>query len=334
MICLAAAMAAAAAWAQVNPCIDRVVEYRPAPGQFVNTMPAVADGATPEAAAQARICGTADNPAPGVITLGAWGGYVTVGWDHDVANVAGEPDFMIYGNAFYATGLTDAGSAEPGVVWVSPDGDAWYELRGSEWDASRRNVTLTYYRPDPLGHDGDSEQYVRYVSDHPSHPEGWLAANTYHTQPYWPEWLSGEAELTFTGTVLPGNISYSADGRVLLDCFAWGYADNLPDADCPGFDIGNAVDASGSPVALDAIRYVRIVTGQIQQHAALGETSTEVRGVVDLHPGVSALGRIGAETVGAGDGVRYYDLQGRPAAPAVGRLLIKVEGARRALVRL
>ena len=47
----------------------------------------------------------------GLVGLGAFGGYIIVGFDHSIVNVAEEYDFKVYGNAF-------ANSAEPGIVMV------------------------------------------------------------------------------------------------------------------------------------------------------------------------------------------------------------------------
>ena len=69
------------------------------------------------------------------VSLGSFGGYVIVGFDHSIPNKGGY-DFAIQGNAF----LSDqGGSNEPGIVWVMQDvngnglpDDEWYELKGSE----------------------------------------------------------------------------------------------------------------------------------------------------------------------------------------------------------
>ena len=63
----------------------------------------------------------------------------------------------------------------------------------------------------------------------------------------------------------------------------YGYADNLPNNDEQGIDIGWAVDENRQPVNLDFIDFVRIYNGMNQSAASLGETSTEVAGAHDLH---------------------------------------------------
>ena len=66
------------------------------------------------------------------VSLGGFGGYIIVGFDHSIVN-DGDYNIAITGNAF-------DGSSEPGIVWVMQDengdglpNDTWYELRGSEY---------------------------------------------------------------------------------------------------------------------------------------------------------------------------------------------------------
>ncbi len=44
-----------------------------------------------------------------MITLGGFGGYVTVGFDHTIQNVEGLRDFRVLGNAFYANANPNPG---------------------------------------------------------------------------------------------------------------------------------------------------------------------------------------------------------------------------------
>ena len=145
-----------------SPYINRVYEYRPAPGQFVNEMPSYEEGDTPEdMARKAEECIAHDERV--LISLGSYGGYVTFGFDHMIENRPGKMDFQILGNAFYSNAnpnpnaSKEGGSCEPGIVMVSHDAngngepdDAWYELAGSEYDnpTTVHNYRITYYRPD------------------------------------------------------------------------------------------------------------------------------------------------------------------------------------------
>ena len=109
--------------------------------------------------------------------------------------------------------------------------------------------------------------------------------NATHLQSYFPQWVK-EDKLTFTGTRLPQNgIDQSGKGTYFaLYRFAYGYADNeLNDKDASAVDIDWAVDSQGKAANLTGIGFVRIHTGVNQENGWLGECSTEVMGVVDLH---------------------------------------------------
>lgn len=258
-----------------NENLTRVFEYMPAPGQFVNTMPAYEEGDDAATMAQKAQESLVDG---GMITLGAWGGYVVIGWDHPVVNVKDSYDFRIKGNAF-------AGSAEPGIIMVSRDtngnglpDDTWYQIAGSEYTnpATCHDCTVVYGRPASIA---DS---IAWTSDNPAKPSGFIPRNNFHQQAYWPQWAEGET-LSFTGEMLPDN--YTLNGTMYrLDPFAFGYADNQPNATDPGIKISWAVDADGNPVELPCIDFVKVYTGLQQVCGWLGETSTEVAGAVDLHP--------------------------------------------------
>ncbi|MBR6775362.1 MAG: PKD domain-containing protein, partial [Bacteroidales bacterium] len=127
---------------------NKVIEYTPAPGQFINELKTGgfdASHVTPEAAvsyAESRLM------EGSWVSLGGFGGYVIVGFDHSIDN-SRTYDFGIISNAF-------DGSSEPGVVWVMQDengngypDDTWYELAGSETGKfeTYRDYAVTYYRP-------------------------------------------------------------------------------------------------------------------------------------------------------------------------------------------
>lgn len=289
-----------------SPYITRVYEYCPAPGQFVNVMPAYEAGDTYAdmlKKTEESIAGTNDV----MISLGAYGGYVTFGFDHSVVNVPGAYDFKIYGNAFYAAenpnpdNPNSGGSSEPGIVMVSfdrnrnglPD-DEWYELAGSEYrkPETKHGYTLTYHRPEadrpaaphPTVPAITDTAYIRFTDS--DGRTGYVARNAYHRQEYYPQWVSGET-LSFTGTKLADNaVDESGDGSYyVLYAYDWGYVDNHPNemADKASFNIEWAVDEAGRPVHLPCIDFVRVYTGVSQSCGWLGETSTELSRAEDLH---------------------------------------------------
>ncbi len=273
----------------VNPYISKVYEYMPAPGQFVNTMPAATSEDTPQSMAQKAEEALANN-AGGMICLGAFGGYVVFGFDHPVVNSLTDYDFKILGNATYANNAQDAsrkgGSSEPGIVMVSfdknnngiPD-DPWYELAGSEYykPETRHHYTVTYRRPEGLAD-------VPWTDSNDS--SGVVPRNSYHKQDYYPLWAPDE--LTFTGTLLaPNAVNEGTGGQAyyVLYCYDFGYADNHPNnTEQSKFRISWAVDEDGKSVNLPAIHFVKVYTGIQQVCGWLGETSTEIAGAEDLHP--------------------------------------------------
>ena len=283
---------------EYSPYISKVYEYRPAPGQFVNLMPEYQEGETEEdirKKVEENISGTNDE----MISLGSYGGYVIFGFDHTVINVQGQKDFRVLGNAFYSD-LPEfedkkGGSCEPGIVEVSfdtnqnglPD-DEWYELAGSEYykPETVKEYSITYRKPDPdkIPEPDMSQQIsdLTYISWRDNQGEsGYVSQVIYHTQPYYPAWLS-EEDITFTGTLLKANaIDESGAGRYyVLYSYPWGYVDNHPneEKDLNDFDISWAVDKKGNPVHLDGVD-----SGINQFCGWIGETSTEVLRAQDLH---------------------------------------------------
>ncbi len=286
---------------EYSPYISKVYEYCPAPGQFVNEMPRYEDGDTYETILQKveeSISGTNDI----MITLGAYGGYVTFGFDHTVINVPGEKDFRIWGNCFYELLQPDkkGGSAEPGIIMVSYDtncnglpDDEWYELAGSEYYSkdTRHAYSITYRRPDPnreiVADEDNSLDDIYYIgwSDNAGQ-KGYLPKNIFHNQDYFPKWISAN-EIAFSGSLLANNAEdISGNGSYfVLYSFPWGYVDNHPNeyADLNSFDISWAVDFDGNPVDLPGVDFIRVYTGLNQYCGWLGETSTELSRAQDLH---------------------------------------------------
>ena len=88
--------------AEHSKYIQAVDEYRPAPGQFVNDAPGYEEGDTE--ADMLRKCN--ENVAglgpldAHLVALGGWGGYITFHFDHSIANIPGQRDFAVWGNAY------------------------------------------------------------------------------------------------------------------------------------------------------------------------------------------------------------------------------------------
>ncbi|MDD3980254.1 MAG: PKD-like domain-containing protein, partial [Proteiniphilum sp.] len=126
-----------------SPYSTTVFEFLPAPGQFVNERYTAYTLAEANRYAEERL-----KPGNQYVSLGGFGGYIVVGFDHSIKNT-GTWDFAIFGNSF-------KGSSEPGIVWVMQDengnglpDDNWYELKGSETGkpGTVQDYEVTYYRP-------------------------------------------------------------------------------------------------------------------------------------------------------------------------------------------
>ena len=262
---------------------DQVYQYMPAPGQFINELKTGGFDSTHTTQEAANLYAKERLDKGIWVSLGGFGGYVIVGFDHSIDNT-GDYDFGVIGNAF-------DGSSEPGVIWVMQDengnglpDDTWYELAGSESDKSEtiRNYAVTYYHPagagmpvqwtDNMGNRGE----IDYLSQ-------------FHTQDYYyPLWIEKDS-YTLVGTRLEArNYDKSGNGSYWVQpSYDWGYADNFSSSDFKSsdkaniFKISNAVDFEGKKVNLTHIDFVKVQCAVNAKSGWLGELSTEVCGFYD-----------------------------------------------------
>lgn len=244
-----------------------ILSYDPAPGQFINTLPAVTDD--PHTSAQTAI----DRGM--MVCLGAAGGSLTATFTEPVTN-SHDYDITIYGNAF-------EGSSEPGIVFVSKDvnhngkaDDPWYEIAGSEYARTIHDYSITYYRP------ASDTSDIRYTDSEGN--TGHILRNTFHTQPYYPTWTTADS-LTFHGALLPSNVTIE-ENKISFASYSYGYADNLPNSDdeACSIKIDWAVDSLGNSAKLDTIHFIRIQTGVLfTDSRQTGEQSTEISAINSIH---------------------------------------------------
>lgn len=261
--------------------ISKIIEYRPAPGQFINGS---ASGTMKSAEG---IVGKR-----GMVSLGAYGGYITFMFDHTVIDQAGF-DFVIHGNA-------QDGGSEAGAVMVAHDSngngladDQWYELRGSETDKAKKNIGITYTRPSQTL----SAQDVAWrTTDGKSGALHSAPVASFNPQCYYPLFIAGDpAELSFSGNMLANTAVQNPDtGFWRLESLAWGYVDNYTedymtrvgdDRDTERsnkFDLANAIDKDGNAVKIEHVDFIRVYNCLNQEAGWLGETSTEVCGAISL----------------------------------------------------
>ena len=280
------------AYAQ-SPYINKVYAYHPAPGQFIGEhYPDVYADDTYESIltrVDSALTGAAGNA---MITLGAWGGSVTFGFDHDVQNRPGERDLLVYGNVYFTGEMADGhavSSSEPGIIWVSEDvngnglpDDPWYEIAGSASAQAIRDYQVTYYY---------STEDIQWIDNQGN--TGSIKRNSWHQQDtYFPYWESMDS-LVFSGTLLPPNMYDKGNGVIRSVAYDYGYADNQPnDSLAAQIDLDWAVDAEGQPVHLDAIRFVKVQTGVQVDWGISGEMSTEICGAADLHIATSLVNHL------------------------------------------
>lgn len=238
-----------------------VYEYVPAPGQFINEDVATM---TPDEAGRWAARRLAQGE---VVSLGGFGGYIIVGFDHSINN------FLIKGNAF--TNKTGA-SNEPGIVYVMQDvngnglpDDEWYELRGNETykETCLHNYYVTYSRP-----------------LQPKSPVNWIDCfgdrgtinymASFHSQDYYyPSWIVDD-EYTLRGTLVSVESRFEA-GQWIISPLESGYADNTG-SNNDIFYIADAIYSDLTPIDLQYIDFIKVQTGVNGNCGALGELSTEI----------------------------------------------------------
>ncbi|MDG5800604.1 T9SS type A sorting domain-containing protein [Marinilabiliaceae bacterium ANBcel2] len=280
--------------------ISEVLEFVPAPGQFINKSP----WGTPESK-ESLIGGV-----QGSMSLGAFGGYVVFKFEEPVKNHPDNPygiDFTIFGNPL------DTWS-EPGSVWVMKDGNkngipdgTWYELAGSDyWFSSTiQEYEVTYFNPKKT----DAAD-VPWTDNQGN--SGYVLKNDFHNQPYYPQNdvfsnIDNES-YTLTGTLIEGALDMRNPTYIMSYAREFGYVDNNPRGTAPwtipnnpynntnenaggdGFDISWAVDSEGNYVELDEIDFIKVV-GAMQGNAGwLGEVSTEITGAAVTKPNSDITG--------------------------------------------
>lgn len=262
---------------------NKVYGFLPAPGQFVNENYSASTMEEAITYAEGRLNSEA------YVSLGGFGGYIIVGFDHSIAN-DGDYNIQIKGNSF-------AGSSEPGIVWVMQDengdglpNDTWYELKGCETDKGTtiQDYAVTYYKPEATG------MSVQWTDNQGNN--GMIDYLGFHTQDYYyPLWAESET-ITFRGTCLPASNRETSPGYWYNGEFDWGYVDNFSPVDrltdninysaaANGnhFKISHAIDYNKNEVDLDYIDFVKISTGVNCKSGWLGEVSTEVFNVKDFN---------------------------------------------------
>ncbi len=281
-----------------GPFAATVVNYEPAPGQFVND-PQFNDANRALGAPSGG--GSGEGNELGVVTLGGFGGRITLAFDHTVYDDHANPfglDAIVFGNAFWAASNPNRRWAEVGIIEISRDinsngsaDDPWFLIPGSHvvdpvgqyavmtWDDNFGDAAFPPANPIwvPVGHSRSWTTEGFLLEGSPF--DGLIVEN--------PNGLSSEVEGVF-GYADSSPVALLPEG-VLPKVFYVRPDDALKvditpgSAGGDGFDIAWATDsATGEAAGLDGFDFVRITTAVDLIAGALGEVSTEIDAISDV----------------------------------------------------
>lgn len=300
-----------AAMAQ-SPFATTVIDYDPAPGQFVQDFlfndPVWALGA-PVAG------GTSDGNEDSIVTLGGFGGSLTLGFDHRVMDDPLNPlgmDFIVFGNAFWIAGDPERHFAECATIEISRDDngnglpdDVWFLIPGSHvvdpvmqfesqtWDDDTGDAMFPppFETWIPLGRSGMWTTSGYALPNATFAPPSQVVINPtgdgvnegiYGYAEYTPTLLLGD--LDADDVVDDPSITEAAFYTVPDDPFVVGITPGSGGGDA--FDIAWAIDqTTGVPGNLDGFDFIRITTAVNADQGILGEVSAEIDAVADVAPG-------------------------------------------------
>ncbi len=284
----------------------RVIDYSPAPGQFVNN-PAFND---PTRALGPPVGGGTINPDNSkLVTLGGFGGSITLAFDHTILDDAHHPfgmDAIVFGNATWVGGDPNRRFAECAVIEISRDAngngipdDPWYVIPGSHlgnpssrfftqtWDDATNDPTFPPSNPLwlPPGRHGTWTTSGYLLPDDPfalgpvlANPNGPGATveGVFGYADCSPVLILGDTvgdNTVHDGTLTPGRFYTVPD-----DPLAVGVTPGSGGGDA--FDIASAVDpVTGQPAHLAGFDFIRITTAVDHVDPIFGEVSAEIGGV-------------------------------------------------------
>lgn len=293
-----------------TPFAATIVDYTPAPGQFVNNAtfndPLAAIG-PPEGN------GIIDGNDLDVVSLGGFGGTIVLKFDHTVLDDPANPyglDAIVFGNSFWVGGNPNRRWAECAYIEISLDAnhngqpdDTWFLIPGSHLD-------------DPIEQE-ETQTWDRNVADmtYPPANAAWIPVPMPDT---WSTTALRLPPAMFDSSIVtnPNGTSATIEG-------IFGYADLSPtvmlgdlDADdiidepsttyelfytvpddpwdvgvTPGsgggdaFDIAWAIDPeTGGPANLPGFDFIRVTNAVNAINGPLGEKSTEIDAISDVRP--------------------------------------------------
>lgn len=297
--------------ARAGDFADAVVNYTPAPGQFINS-PAYNDPA--RALGPPVGGGTASPDNTKLVSLGGFGGSITLRFtpplEDDPANPFGL-DAIVFGNASWVASNPNRRFAEAGVIEVSADDnangladDAWYlipgshlpspgtALQGQAWDNNASTPTPpanTAWYPG-ASFPGWPASYVTTAFRLPALFESAVLTNPLGTSATF-EGARGYADCTPTLVLGDTDADNTPDAPLTSGEFYTAPDNPFAVGITPGsgggdaFDLAHAVDPlTGAPAHLRRADFVRVSTAVNFIAGALGELSTEVGAVARVRP--------------------------------------------------
>lgn len=299
-----------------SPFATRVLDFSPAPGQFVNN-PQYNDLARALGAPVGGGTAAPDNTK--LVSLGGFGGSITLGFDRRVYDNPHNPfgaDLIVFGNAIWTGNDPTRRYAECGTVEVSRDvnanglpDDAWYLIPGShlsaplsptirQWDDNTLDPTLppassAWIPP------GKTGTWSTSAFELPAAPFAGGSAGPIITNPDGPgatvERVFGYADLAPTIILGDTDSDGTVDDPALTAVRFYTAPDDphtvgntLGSGGGAAIDLADAIDPTTGAVAnLPWIDFVRLTTAVHSVHPILGEVSVEVGAVADVSPHAS-----------------------------------------------
>ena len=307
------------AYAQ-SPFATAVIDFSPAPGQFVK-VPLFSNSSR---GLGAPVGGGTYNPNNSkLVSLGGFGGSITLAFDHTVMDDATNPlglDAIVFGNATWTGGDPNRHWAECGYIEISHDAndngladDSWFLIPGSHitdpvgqretqtWDEDIEDPDYPPENPNwiPPGCSGEwSTEGFRLPPDVfdllvLENPNG-LGATTegvFGYADFSPVLILGDLDgdnVVDEPEISPEHFYTTPDDPFVVE---------ITPGSCGGdaFDIAWAIDpTTGQPANLDGFDFIRITNGESYIAGIFGEKSPEIGGVSDVLPGDADMNCDGA----------------------------------------
>lgn len=252
---------------------NRIYDFVPAPGQYVAQYGETKDKALNQV--YHELSGGSGN-----VYMGAFGGYMVVGFDHTIINRPGYCDFTTqYGG----------GNASPSIIWVAYDAngngvadeDEWYEIRGSEYGGENDLGMQSYTYSTTRGANENGEGGYFWTTQ--DGKTGYVTDPIPGIEVAVPTWVLDEESYTLSGRQL-NPILKEGDPFFAALPFPWGYAANQPNgSNQAAIDIDWAVDAEGNSVKLPGIDFIKVVNALQGKRSMMGEYRYQVKSIEDLH---------------------------------------------------